>query len=516
MAAACLKPGSGSDVKERRYSFKRIVDATCLLFNLRESSAPMDASTRATVLKTYDLLVMASCFVVTALAAQPDRVMISVDEFLAMRLQIENFAIFIAVLVLWHMIFCFFDLYASKRLTTRWIGESFEVLKATTLGTLIIMSAAAAFDITIVNPMFLTTFWITVSATTIISRVALRYVQRLIRLSGRNLKYTVIVGTNQRATEIARKIESKGELGYCFVGFVDDCWYQREIPYRQNSLVADLSGFQAYLKDHVIDEVIICAPVKSLYEKVSRVIAQCEEQGITVRFIYDIYTPTIGQVHVDQLDDQHVVTVTVANKNAQTLFIKRLIDSVGALILLILFAPLFLIIALLVKATSRGPVFFIQERLGRNKRRFHLYKFRTMVVDAERHLAHIEHLNEVSGPVFKIDQDPRITSVGRLLRKTSLDELPQLFNVLISDMSLVGPRPLPVRDYEGFDHHHHCRRLSVRPGMTGLWQVTGRSSIAFDKWMELDLLYIDQWSLWLDLKILLKTIPAVVKGTGAS
>jgi exopolysaccharide biosynthesis polyprenyl glycosylphosphotransferase len=476
----------------------------------------MDSTNKVHLHKIYDLVVMAGAFVIIALTAQPDGLGVSVDRFLSMRLTVENFVICVAGLCLWHLIFCSFNLYASTRLTTRWSAESFEVLKATTLGTLIIMCAAAVFDITIITPMFLTTFWITVSAITIISRLALRYVQRLIRLSGRNLKYTVIVGTNQRAIAIARKIESREELGYRFVGFVDDCWHGPESSDGQNSLVADLNGVQAYLKDHVVDEVIICAPLKSLYEKVSRVIAQCEEQGITVRFIYDIYTPTIGKVHIDQLDDQHVVTVTVTNKNAQTLFIKRLIDSVGALILLILFAPLFLIISLLIKVTSPGPVFFIQERLGRNKRRFRLYKFRTMVVDAETQLARIEHLNEVTGPVFKIRQDPRITPVGRLLRKISLDELPQLFNVLMGDMSLVGPRPLPVRDYEGFNDHHHCRRLSVRPGMTGLWQVTGRNSIAFDKWMELDLLYIDQWSLWLDLKILLKTIPAVMKGTGAS
>jgi lipopolysaccharide/colanic/teichoic acid biosynthesis glycosyltransferase len=184
--------------------------------------------------------------------------------------------------------------------------------------------------------------------------------------------------------------------------------------------------------------------------------------------------------------------------------------------LLIILSPIILLAAVLIKLTSPGPVFFIQERIGINKRRFNLYKFRSMVPDAEEKLATVEHLNEVTGPVFKITEDPRITSIGKFLRKTSIDELPQLLNVLNGSMSLVGPRPLPVRDYQGFDQDWLRRRFSVRPGITCLWQINGRSSIPFNQWMELDMQYIDEWSLSLDLKILAKTIPAVIKGSGAA
>jgi lipopolysaccharide/colanic/teichoic acid biosynthesis glycosyltransferase len=159
---------------------------------------------------------------------------------------------------------------------------------------------------------------------------------------------------------------------------------------------------------------------------------------------------------------------------------------------------------------------FVQKRLGLNKRPFHIYKFRTMVATAEQQVHELEHLNEVSGPVFKIKDDPRITPIGKLLRKTSIDELPQLFNVLEGEMSLVGPRPLPIRDYEGFSEDWQRRRFSVRPGITCLWQIKGRSSIPFEKWMQLDLQYIDRWSLWLDFEILARTIPAVLKGSGAA
>jgi exopolysaccharide biosynthesis polyprenyl glycosylphosphotransferase len=198
------------------------------------------------------------------------------------------------------------------------------------------------------------------------------------------------------------------------------------------------------------------------------------------------------------------------------IFAKRMLDFLISLVLLVVLAPLMLLIAGLIKFTSPGPVFFTQKRIGLNKRLFKLYKFRTMVTNAEELMAELEKHNEVSGPVFKISNDPRITPLGQFLRKTSLDELPQLINVFKGDMSLVGPRPLPLRDYEGFEQDWHRRRLSVPPGITCLWQVQGRNSIPFERWMELDMEYIDHWSLWLDLKIMLKTIPAVLRGSGAS
>jgi exopolysaccharide biosynthesis polyprenyl glycosylphosphotransferase len=195
---------------------------------------------------------------------------------------------------------------------------------------------------------------------------------------------------------------------------------------------------------------------------------------------------------------------------------KRLLDVVASRTLFILFAPIFLSVAVLVKFHSSGPVFFVQERVGINKRRFRMYKFRTMVANAAREQLNLERLNEADGPVFKIKNDPRITCLGKFLRKTSIDELPQFLNVLKGDMSLVGPRPLPIRDYLGFDQDWIRRRFSVRPGITCLWQVNGRSSVSFKEWMELDLHYIDHWSFWMDVKLLAKTNPAVLKGAGAA
>jgi exopolysaccharide biosynthesis polyprenyl glycosylphosphotransferase len=183
---------------------------------------------------------------------------------------------------------------------------------------------------------------------------------------------------------------------------------------------------------------------------------------------------------------------------------------------LILFSPTLIVAAIAIKLTSPGPIFFMQERIGLNKRRFKIFKFRTMVPNAEKLMAKLEVHNEASGPVFKIKNDPRITPIGKFLRKSSIDELPQLLNVLYGDMSLVGPRPLPVRDYEGFNEDWQRRRFSVKPGITCLWQVNGRSGISFNQWMLLDLQYMDEWSLWLDFKILAKTVPAVFRGAGAA
>jgi exopolysaccharide biosynthesis polyprenyl glycosylphosphotransferase len=196
--------------------------------------------------------------------------------------------------------------------------------------------------------------------------------------------------------------------------------------------------------------------------------------------------------------------------------IKRAIDLCGAATGLIILAPLFLVVALLIKATSKGPILFRQQRYGHGKRIFWIYKFRTMVENAEAAQAALEHMNQNSGPVFKIFKDPRVTKIGALLRRTSIDELPQLINVLKGEMSLVGPRPLNMRDVGKFSEAWLMRRFSVKPGLTCIWQISGRSNISFDRWIELDLQYIDHWSLQLDMAILAKTVPVVLRGTGAA
>jgi exopolysaccharide biosynthesis polyprenyl glycosylphosphotransferase len=270
------------------------------------------------------------------------------------------------------------------------------------------------------------------------------------------------------------------------------------------------------LRERVIDEVAIALPMKSFYSEAARIVDQCQEQGVIVRVLANLFETRRGWVNNSHLGGMDIATFSPHSSEGWPMVCKRLLDICVSSLLLLLLAPVFLLVAVLIKLDGSGPVFFAQDRVGLNKRRFRIYKFRTMVGDAEKKQSELETLNEADGPVFKIKDDPRITAVGKYLRKASVDELPQLLNVLKGDMSLVGPRPLPLRDYRGFDQDWVRRRFSVRPGITCLWQVNGRSSLSFKEWMELDLHYIDHWSFWLDVKLIAKTIPAVWKGVGAA
>jgi exopolysaccharide biosynthesis polyprenyl glycosylphosphotransferase len=348
-------------------------------------------------------------------------------------------------------------------------------------------------------------------------RLLMRAVLRNARLRGRNLRDMLIVGTNPRAVQFARKMRDNQFLGYRVIGFVDQEWAgMGEFSQSGFTLACDFDGLLKYLRSSVVDEVVVALPMRSFHSRASEVAAICEEQGILVRFISNLFDGKISRPQVEVVEGDSLISHHSVRLEGWPVVAKRAVDILVSASMSLLLLPVFVLTALLIKLTSPGPVFFVQKRLGLNKRHFGIYKFRTMCVDAEKRMKDIEHLNEVSGPVFKIKNDPRITPIGRFLRKTSIDELPQLFNVLKGDMSLVGPRPLPLRDYEGFSEDWQRRRFSVRPGVTCLWQIGGRSSISFEQWMELDLQYIDKWSLLLDLKILLKTIPAVLKGSGAA
>ncbi|HLA82174.1 MAG TPA: exopolysaccharide biosynthesis polyprenyl glycosylphosphotransferase, partial [Thermoleophilia bacterium] len=264
----------------------------------------------------------------------------------------------------------------------------------------------------------------------------------------------------------------------------------------------------------VVDEVILAIP-RAMISDTEKIVQACEEEGVKVRLMADLFEVPFKRLTLDKLDKIPLLTFEPVAHDESKLLVKRALDVVVATALLLVLLPLMALIAIVVKLDSRGPIFFTQKRVGLNKRIFRVVKFRTMHPDAERRQEEVEHLNEAQGPVFKIRNDPRITRVGRFLRRSSLDELPQLLNVLVGGMSLVGPRPLPLRDVSLFDRGVQRKRFSVKPGLTCLWQVSGRSSLPFSEWLRLDLSYIDRWSLTLDLKILLRTIPAVLRGAGA-
>ncbi|MEM1178971.1 MAG: sugar transferase [Acidobacteriota bacterium] len=441
-------------------------------------------------------------------------------------LRVKLILLLTVMVVAWNATFTSRGLYNSRRLESR-LSESLDVLRASALGSLVVLVLANAVyqEIATINPplashlqavennqwQFLIVFFILASGATIIARLMIRHVLEQARLRGRNLRAVLIVGTNHRALRFAKAIESKPQMGYYVAGFVDEEW-DGIAGFKKGGrkLVASLKGLGEYLADSVIDEVVVALPVSSAYIYSSRIVSLCQEQGITVRFISQIFDSRLAKGRLEVFDTEPMLSLEMSPDEGFNRLIKKIIDRVAAAILLAIAAPLFAVVAVAIKVIDPGPVFFAQTRVGHNKRRFKLFKFRTMVVDAEARLKELEHLNQVSGPVFKIEKDPRVTPLGEFLRKTSIDELPQLWNVLKGDMSLVGPRPLPERDYRGFDTDAHRRRLSVRPGLTCIWQVSGRNSIPFEQWMEMDLEYIDNWSLWLDFVLLLKTIPVVL------
>jgi exopolysaccharide biosynthesis polyprenyl glycosylphosphotransferase len=478
------------------------------------------AHLRRTVLvdtfKLFDLVLFFSALLLAAATMLKVETHLSFSHFLSARIRVRNVLLCWALAMMWHLMFSLFGLYKSKRLSTA-RSECADVLKATTVASLMVAIVVLAFRSRGVDWLFLLSFWIYSSTVSITSRLVLRKVLAIVRCNSRNLRHLLIVGTNLRAIAFANQIETRPELGYRIIGFADDPWNDNSAfdatGYKR---VCTLTGFPRFLASSVVDEVIIALPVASSYQRACRIVKLCEEQGIVVRFLPTLFDFNRMPPLPDSFEDVTLITLPNGAAAGWTAVVKRAVDCVLALGLVILLLPVLAITALLVKLTSRGPIVFVQKRVGLNKRVFSMYKFRTMVVDAEQKIEELVALNEVSGPVFKIKNDPRITRVGKFLRRTSIDELLQLFNVLKGDMSLVGPRPLPIRDYEGFSEDWQRRRFSVPPGITCLWQIKGRSSISFEQWMELDMQYIDKWSLQLDFEILARTIPAVLKGYGAA
>lgn len=323
----------------------------------------------------------------------------------------------------------------------------------------------------------------------------------------------VIVGSGPRALGLYDELRSAPEGTYELLGFIDSDTHIAPAELRGQRL-GGVEALDEILLRQVVDEVLIALPVKSHYSEIQRAIETCERAGVESKYLADVFDCSVAKPCYEPAGKVPVVAMKVTVPDYRRI-VKRVLDLVVAAAGLVLLAPLLLAIALAIRATSPGPAIFAQERYGFGKRRFRMYKFRTMVANAEELQHDLEERNEVEGPVFKIRDDPRVTALGRFLRRTSLDEVPQLWNVVRGEMSLVGPRPLPERDVHLFDESWLMRRFSVPPGITGLWQVHGRSDVGFDDWMALDLRYIDQWSPMLDLELLLRTVPAVLRGKGA-
>lgn len=339
------------------------------------------------------------------------------------------------------------------------------------------------------------------------------YFQRSVK-QGKNCLNIIIIGTGDRAKELSEKLSRQTAWGVKVLGHLDPDSSRIGKKVLDSPVIGTVNDINKCLKEFVVDEVIIAIP-RSLLNDVEMIYQACEEEGIKLRFMADVFNLQVSRMGLIQLGSIPLLTLEPVAQSEIKLLVKRCFDLSITLLFMPVILPIIAIIAIAIKLDSPGPVFFIQQRVGLRKHLFPMIKFRSMHVNAEEIMKEIEHLNEAKGPIFKIANDPRVTRIGKYLRKTSLDELPQLFNVIRGEMSLVGPRPMSTRDVSKFDKGIQRKRFSVKPGLTCIWQISGRSNLPFEKWLELDLKYIENWTLWLDIIILFKTMPAVIFSKGA-
>ena len=416
------------------------------------------------------------------------------------------------VLAIWTLLLVTREAYTSRR-TVALASEIWQVVQVVGAGTLTLAAAGWLLRLDFVSRPFLILFATLDLLFLVAGKLVLRLGARRVRRRGFNYRTFLIVGINPRAEEVAQIIAEHPHWGLKLIGFVAPNGEHTEevagIP-----VLGSADDLPEILQNEVVDEVIFVLARRQL-EEFEESFLLCSELGIRARVA--LYFPHMkARVVLEELEGIPLLTFTNTPGAPFPMFVKRLQDLTVSTLGIVLTAPLVPLIAAAIKVCSRGPVLYSQIRCGLNGRRFKLLKFRTMYEGADQRLDEVAHLNEVEGPAFKARRDPRVTPVGRVLRRLSLDELPQLYNVFRGDMSLVGPRP-PIPDEVERYERWQRRRLSMKPGITGLWQVSGRAGLDdFKNWIALDLAYIDQWSLWLDLKILLKTIPAVLSTRGAS
>ncbi len=424
----------------------------------------------------------------------------------------KNLPLTITFLPAWLILATGFGLYKDIR-TRSFLKSISIIIKVGIIAVLVFSAIFFILKMQLTSRLYVGTFTVITIFLLIIEKRLLYIVLDKVHEQGFNRINLLIVGTGRRAQEFIKIVKAHSNWGLRVVGLIDDehGMFGKEIEGFR--VLGRLQDIPFILHRKVIDRVIFVVPRLWLH-RMDEVIMACEREGIPTSISMDLYDLRIAHVRQTNFNGFPLLEFETFHAKEWELFIKRVMDIILTIFFLILSSPIFIITALAIKITSKGPVFFSQIRSGVNGRKFTLYKFRSMIVGAEMKKKNLVKTNEMDGPVFKMKKDPRVTVVGRIIRKLSIDELPQLINVLKGDMSIVGPRPpLPV-EVEMYKLWQR-RRLSLKPGITCIWQVSGRNNIKFERWMEMDLEYIDNWSLWLDFKILFKTFFVVIFGYGA-
>ncbi|MEX1369015.1 MAG: sugar transferase [Nannocystaceae bacterium] len=468
----------------------------------------------------YDVLVSVAAFLaalflrnlLTNLAAQEGEAMLWLAEAMGELGELESYYKLLGVLVpLWGVSFAWTR---TNDFRITYGALAWRYARAVALGLLLMLTALFLIKLPFVSRSFVGMMVVAQWTALLAGRLLLMETVKLVRRRGVDGHRVVIVGANERGVAFAESLKTQSPWNLKILGFVSvpgDQGHQSARPH-----LGYVGSLASLLDRQPVDEVVFTVTGR-MPELLRDAMASCEVRGVDVLLNLPPTVPSKGTMQIANISgfDYPLLNLRRTPTSEARLAIKRILDFTGAAVGLIVAGPIMLMTALAIRITDPGPVLFRQVRAGRNGRKFTMLKFRSMVMDAEKRKAELMHLNEMDGPVFKIQRDPRITAVGRFIRKTSIDELPQLLNILVGDMSLVGPRPALPSEVDQYKPWQR-RRLSVKPGLTGMWQVSGRNQIDFEEWMQMDLDYIDQWSLWLDLKIILKTIPAVVLRSGAS
>ncbi|MBL7183216.1 MAG: undecaprenyl-phosphate glucose phosphotransferase [Anaerolineae bacterium] len=394
-----------------------------------------------------------------------------------------------------------------------WLDEVYALFGGTTTGILIIMAITFWFRPLVYSRMMFIWAGLTIVTLLSLSRLIKRWVWESLMRQGLGVDRVLIVGAGEVGRRLMRNIVAQPELGYQVIGFVDDDPDKNKKDIGRFKALGGIDNLPRVVQEEAIDEVIVTLPWMH-HRKILGIMRQCERERVRARIVPDLFQLALSRVDIEDLGGIPIIGVKEVSITGWNLAFKRASDIALSLAGLILLSPLLLLISVAIRLDSPGPILFKQDRVGKGRRRFVFYKFRSMRQGAEEERPQLAGRDEVVGPTFKIRHDPRCTRVGRFLRRTSLDELPQFYNVLRGEMSLVGPRPAIPSEVEQYQEWHR-RRLEISPGITGLWQVSGRSQLTFDEMCLLDIYYLENWSPLLDLKIALKTIPAVLAGRGA-
>lgn len=422
-------------------------------------------------------------------------------------ISLNHFLIFLSYIIFWILGSNVLKVYEG-RLFMSFFQELPKIMQTHLFSLILLISLLALLDAKLISNRFIYYFAITALVLTCSAHILVRLILHLSRKLGYNTQYSLILGSGLAAKTYLEKINENPQLGCKVIGYLAPQSNGLELTY-----LGAYSQLESVVNLNIVDTTVVTAPLTEAgIEECLKLLTMMGK-----KFIIMVDEVAAPGVHCQQVDfgGLSMAAFDSYNRNPWQELGKQVFDLVVTTAALLLISPLMLAIALAIRITSRGPAIFSQNRVGLNGRIFKMYKFRSMYVNAEELKPELAHLNEMSGPVFKIKDDPRVTPVGKFLRKTSLDELPQLWNVVKQDMSLVGPRPPLPSEVNNYDPWHR-KRLAVRPGITCIWQISGRNEVDFEQWMDMDAEYINRWSVWLDIKILIKTLPAVLIGKGAS